>query len=538
MPPVTFSGTASPVPQGNRWLDRVDKRRLYWVGAAILTAVQVALLASAARVLFGRPVQLDWILAGVLLVMLASAAVAGRFPRLLELSDRVLVRMLVWTGLVAVMVTIYLLVVVGFAHRPRPEERAVLLLSLMASGAGVALYRPARAWLLSSAMSLVYGNQRPPEETLRRFSLSMTRSIPLEELLLQLAESLRSTFTLARVEIWTGADGRFDLTVSLPRRRGAPEVVLDEREAAVVTRTGVSGGSWLEVWLPELVHGRDSSVIRVAPLAHSGQLLGLLVCQRLSDAPLFTEDDDAVLAQLARQLAVALHNVRLDNALQASLDELQDKATELQRSRARIVAAGDAERRKLERDLHDGAQQHLVAIAVKTRLVRNALAADPMDAAALIEELGADIKEAVEALRALAHGIFPPLLASGGLSEALAAAASRAALPTWVEVSTPARYPANLESAVYFCCLEALQNAAKHAGPDARAQVRVWEQGGTLRFEVSDDGAGMREGVARGHGFINMADRLGAVGGALTVGRSTEGGVLVQGQLPVPAAHS
>jgi signal transduction histidine kinase len=183
-------------------------------------------------------------------------------------------------------------------------------------------------------------------------------------------------------------------------------------------------------------------------------------------------------------------------------------------SRARIVAAGDAERRKLERNLHDGAQQHLVALAVKLRLAKDAIADDPGDAESMIDEIRGDVQEAIAELRSLAHGIFPPLLMSGGLAEALPAAAARAALPTQAVVDVD-RFAAELEAAVYFCCLEALQNAGKHAGPEASAMVRVWEDGETVHWEVTDDGPGFDPSSqsGAGHGFTNMiATRSGCAG--------------------------
>ena len=189
-----------------------------------------------------------------------------------------------------------------------------------------------------------------------------------------------------------------------------------------------------------------------------------------------------MLTELARQVALALHNLQLDAALQASLDELQQRNEELQHSRARIVAAGDAERRKLERNLHDGAQQHLVALAVKLRLAQDAVEDDPADAVAMIDEIKGDVRVAIAELRSLAHGIFPPLLVSGGLAEALPAAATRATLATTVDTAGIGRYGGDIEAAVYFCVLEALQNAGKHAGAAATVAVRVWEADGTAQL--------------------------------------------------------
>ena len=196
------------------------------------------------------------------------------------------------------------------------------------------------------------------------------------------------------------------------------------------------------------------------------------------------------------------------------------------------MAAGDAERRKLERNLHDGAQQHLVALAVKLRLAKDAVEDDPADALAMIDEIKGDLQGAITELRSLAHGIFPRC-SSGGLAEALPAAATRAAVATTVETSGIGRYGADMEAAVYFCVLEALQNAGKHAGESATVAVRVWEADGVLRFEVSDDGAGFDTTSAsdEGHGFVNMADRLGAFGGTLTVRSQPAQGTTVTGTL-------
>ena len=144
-----------------------------------------------------------------------------------------------------------------------------------------------------------------------------------------------------------------------------------------MTRAGVSGNAWASVWLPALLDGRERSQLRVAPISHGGELLGLIVVERPAGADAFSEEDDRVLTELARQAGLAFHNVQLDAALQTTLDELRKQADELRESRARIVATGDAERRRVERDLHDGAQQHLVALAVNLRLARDIIADDP-----------------------------------------------------------------------------------------------------------------------------------------------------------------
>jgi signal transduction histidine kinase len=201
----------------------------------------------------------------------------------------------------------------------------------------------------------------------------------------------------------------------------------------------------------------------------------------------------------------------------------------------RIVEAGDAQRRRIERDLHDGAQQHLVALAVSVRLARQLADRDPEQAKEMLDQLGVDLQDAVQELRSLAHGIYPPLLAERGLPDALSAAATRAALPTTVDAEGIGRYPQLLEAAVYFCCLEALQNAGKHAGDGAEASVTLREEEGALLVEVADDGAGfeMASGAGQGHGFVNMADRVGAIGGTLSVDSAPGAGTRISARIPL-----
>ena len=244
--------------------------------------------------------------------------------------------------------------------------------------------------------------------------------------------------------------------------------------------------------------------------------------------------DERVLAELARQVGLALHNVRLDSALQASLDEVRRQAGELQASRARIVAAADAERRRIERDLHDGAQQHLVALAVNLRLVRDLVGENP-DAAEMLEMLADSVKDTIQELRDLAHGIYPPLLRERGLGEALRAAALRSPLACHVTDEVGGRLPAEVEAAVYFCCLEAMQNAGKYAGADATIEVVLRREGGVLCFEVRDDGAGFDAAGTTGQGFVNMADRVGALDGTVQIESAPGRGTSVTGRIPLPA---
>jgi signal transduction histidine kinase len=356
----------------------------------------------------------------------------------------------------------------------------------------------------------------------------------MDELLLQVAESLRKTLGLSAAEVWTGSGGRLERTVSVPDSP-VEKLTLNDEEATVVARAGVTGTAWVEIWLPALLRGREDSVFRVAPTTHSGQVLGLIVAVRAPGSDPFNTDDDTMLTELSRQVGLALHNVELDSALQESLDEVRRQADELRASRARIVASADAARRQIERNLHDGAQQHLVALAVNVRLARQLAERDPEASGKILDQLGEGIQEAVQELRALAHGIYPPLLIDRGIAEALRSAAGRAALPTEVDAEGLDRFSPEREAAVYFCCMEALQNAGKHAGDGAVAYVRVWQDENELSFEVRDTGAGFDSNgtLASGAGFVNMSDRVGAIGGTISVRSAPGEGTTVAGRIPI-----
>ena len=448
-------------------------------------------------------------------------------------ASRGLVQVLAVFGFVVVVSAIYLVVVLGLGHAPKTTgDKEVLALSMVASGVAALIFVPVRERFLGSATRFVYGSREAPDEVLRTFGNRLTRAIPMDELLLQLAESLRKTMSLTSAEVFTGTGEVLERTASVPDV-GHGSIVVSPRERPVVTRAGVSGTAWASVWLPALLKEREKEQIRVAPVSHAGELLGLIVVERSSMASAFSEDDDRVLADLARQVGLALHNSQLDTALQTTLDEVRKQADALRESRARIVASGDAERRRVERNLHDGAQQHLVALAVNLRLAKDIIVDDQEAGLEMLDQLTGEVQETIQELRELAHGIYPPLLVDSGLVEALRAAGSRNPLPVSIVADGIGRYPTETEAAVYFCCLEALQNAAKHA-PEAHVEVRLWEESGGLLFTVADDGPGFDPAKAqRGHGYVNMADRLGAIGGTVRWDSEIGKGSQVRGSVPL-----
>jgi signal transduction histidine kinase len=263
--------------------------------------------------------------------------------------------------------------------------------------------------------------------------------------------------------------------------------------------------------------GRAKGDEHAFPVIDRGEELGSL---RVTFPP--GDPIDATKEKLTRDLAshagLVLRNVRLIEELRAS--------------RQRLVAAQDEERRKLERDIHDGVQQQLVAVQVQLRLARTMMERDPARAGAILEALQEISAEALEDLRDLARGIYPPLLEDKGLTAALESQARKAAVPTKVESDGIGRYPREIESAVYFCSLEALNNVAKYAGATA-ATITLSQTDGHLTFTVADDGRGFDPSVtAHGTGLQGMADRLDAIGGSLEVRSAPDEGTSVIGRVP------
>lgn len=235
-------------------------------------------------------------------------------------------------------------------------------------------------------------------------------------------------------------------------------------------------------------------------------------------------------------LMVLQHSVVMGRALatvNASRAELRAQADELRRSRARLVVATDSERRRIERDLHDGAQQRLIAIGIALSQARDLCRSDPAEAAGVLEALRDELRVAHDELRDLAQGVYPPVLTEHGLVAALQSAADRCALPVAVALQPIGRHPADVEAALYFCAVEALQNAAKHAQASS-VMLACGLDGSTLWVSITDDGGGFEEdGRAAGSGIVNLRDRLGAIGGTLGIATRPGGGTVVRADVPV-----
>jgi len=372
---------------------------------------------------------------------------------------------------------------------------------LVAAAVIALAFNPVRERAKRLANRLAYGKRATPYEVLSGFAERLGDAYAAEEILPQMARILAEGTGAARADVWLAV---------------GPELRDESRwpaEAPPLEPVAASGDVG-EMAADAAVAVRDRE-----------ELLGAIsIVKRPGEA--LTPTETKLISDVAAQAGLVLRNVRLT-------EELRANVVELRASRQRIVAAQDSERRKIERNIHDGAQQQLVALAVKQRLAESLVRKDPDKAADLLAQLRSDTADALENLRDLARGIYPPLLADQGLVAALEAQARKSAVPTTLESDGTGRYPQEAEAAVYFCTLEALQNVAKYASA-SRAAVRLSAPDGHLVFSVQDDGVGFDPATkGRGTGMQGMSDRLAALGGTLHVRSSPGKGTLVEGFVPL-----
>jgi signal transduction histidine kinase len=354
----------------------------------------------------------------------------------------------------------------------------------------------ARRGLQRVTNRIVYGRPTSPYEVMTDFSDRIAGSLSIDQILPRMAEAAARGVGAVRGQV----------RVFLP----------GDRAWSATWPEGAEKGEWT----------------RTMTVRHEGTPVGdIWVAVREGDR--LTPKDDRMLADLVSQSGPALQNVRLAAELEARLEEISRQAAELRASRQRIVAAQDAAARRLERNIHDGAQQHLVAIAVTAKLIQQLAATDPERAAELLGKLAADADDALQNLRDLARGIYPPLLSDKGLAAALEAHLAKAGLPVALRVGTLGRYASETEAAAYFCCLEAVQNVSKYAHA-TRTTLTLGEEGGQLVFTVADDGRGFDPATVRpGEGLRNMEDRLAALGGSLEMRSAPRAGTSITGRLPI-----
>jgi len=423
----------------------------------------------------------------------AAIAIAVLKYRLYDI-DIVISKAVLYGSLAVFITAVYAALVVGIGTLV--GNRRSPLLTALAAGVVAVAFQPARQRAGRLANRVVYGQRATPYQVLSDFARRIGGTYAAGEVLPQMAQIVAAGTGAKRVVVWLRVGDELHPEASVGG---------DPREGPLP----VEGQA-----LPPLP-GADLGV----PVVHQGELLGAISVTMPKDEPLRPAGRQLV-TDVASQAGLALANAGLIEDLRAS--------------RQRLVTAQDEARRRLERNIHDGAQQDLVALAIKAQLADATVDEDPAQAKQILGELKTDAAGALENLRDLARGIYPPLLADLGLAAALGAQASKSPLPVTVEADGIGRFAQDTEAAVYFCCLEALQNTAKYAHA-SRARICLQAANGTLSFTVSDDGTGYdARHTPMGAGLRNMADRLAAVGGLLEIRSAPGQGTTITGHLPIP----
>jgi signal transduction histidine kinase len=505
---VVLAATASLVIRLRR-AGGEEREQVRWVAYALGTTVVLSTAFNLAGL--AVPAVQNNLLSNVLVVagfglgLPAAIAVAMLRYHLYDI-DIVISRTLVYGTLAVLITAVYVGIAVGVGSLVGSGGKPNLGLSILATGVVAVGFQPARERLQRVANRLVYGKRATPYEVLSQFSERVAESYTSEDVLPRMARVLAEGTNADLAEVWLRSGDLLQRASAFPLQPSVPAAVY------------VNGSA--EPPIPTA----DRSV----EVRHQGELLGALtVTKRRGES--ITPIEIKLMDDLAHQAGLVLKNVGLTSDLQARL-------VDLRASRQRLVAAQDDERRRLERNLHDGAQQHLVAIKVKLGLAEMLAARDPEKARAAVAELKHDADEALETLRDLARGIYPPLLAEKSLPTALHAQARKATLPVTIEADGIGRYPQDTEAALYFCILEGLQNIQKYAQASS-ATVRLREEGDQLSVEVVDDGSGFDVStVSRGNGLTNMEDRLDALGGTLHITSSPGNGTTLRVILPLPHA--
>jgi signal transduction histidine kinase len=462
--------------------ERQQLRWLVYTAAVVVTAVVLSI------VFFGNG---RYALALFSLIPVAIAVAVLKY-HLYDL-DLVISKTIVFGILAAFITAIYAGSVAGIGALV--GRRGSLALAALAAAVIAVAFQPLRQRAQHIANRVVYGQRATPYEVLAQFSGRMADAYATEEVPLRIAQTLAQGTGARAAEVWLA------LGPQLHRAAAWPE------ESLAAADLPIAAG------LP----GRPGMDLAVGVL-HQGQLLGALTVRMAPGHPLSAAQDKLV-RDLAGQAGLVLRNARLFEELRAS--------------RQRLVAAQDLERRRIERNIHDGAQQQLVAMAISLRLADSLIDENPAEAHSALQELQVQAGEASRDLRDLAHGIYPPLLAERGLPDALAAQARRSPIPVAIQSRGVGRYPQEAEATVYFCCLEALQNVAKYSKATS-VRLIVSAAGGRLCFEVTDDGRGFDPAAtSHGTGLRGMADRMDALGGSIEIRSRPGQGTTVAGSVPV-----
>jgi signal transduction histidine kinase len=468
-----------------------ERLQLKWFAAAAVLLAATYILSSVIHSLLA-----DALTNLAFLCLFAAIGIAVLKYRLYDI-DIVISKAVLYGSLAVFITAVYAALVVGMGSLAG-NRRSPLLAALAAAVVAVA-FQPVRQWAGRLANRVVYGRRATPYQVLSDFAQRLGGTYAAEDVLPQMAHTVAAGTGADQVVVWLRVGDQLRPEASSDGGPPAGPLPVDGHELSQ---------------LPD----SDTSV----PVMHQGELLGAISVKMPKDEPLRLAGQQLV-ADVASQAGLVLSNVGLIEDLRAS--------------RQRLVTAQDEARRRLERNIHDGAQQDLVALAIKLQLA-DMTVEDPVQTRQILGELRADTAGALENLRDLARGIYPPLLADLGLTAALGAQASKSPLPVTLEADGIGRFGQDVEAAVYFCCLEALQNTAKYAHA-TEAHICLHTQGNTLRFTISDDGTGYNTSQTQmGSGHRNMADRLAALGGQLKIRSAPGQGTAITGYLPVPSCTS
>jgi signal transduction histidine kinase len=492
-----------------------DRLQLKWLTGGAAAVALIYLAASIASLGFGTtnsavsPIWVQLIEDAALFsfaLIPAAIGIAILKHRLYDINI-VIHKTLVFGALAAFITAVYVAVVVGVGSVIGQGTEPNLALSVAATAIIAVAFQPVRERVQRFAGRLVYGKRATPYEALSRFAQTIASSYGTEELLPRTVETLREATGATSTCVWLVEKDR------LVPAAASPPAQRHEMEERQLTPDQIP-----------LVPGERS-----VPILDRGELLGVLTIKKPEDT--IVPSDQELLANLASQTGQIVRNARLTSALQARVGQLAVQSRELRESRQRIVAAQDTQRRALERNIHDGAQQHLVALAVKLKLTRTLIDRAPERATAMLSQLRGELSETVAALRDLASGIYPAALERDGITAALKAQTKSSALPIEIDSNLSDRYPLDIEATIYFCCLEALQNIAKYAGA-SHARVALRDEGGKLSFLVMDDGRGFDpQMIEFGSGLRNMADRVAAARGVLDISSTPGQGTTITGHV-------
>ncbi len=492
-----------------RGADADQRHQIKWFAAGVITIVVCTVIPD----FLPPPTSTDALVPAIIgaagliggLALPTALAVAMLKYHLYDI-DVIISRTLVYAALAILITAVYVGIAVGIGTLVGSGGKPNLGLSILATAIVAIGFQPVREHVQRIANRLVYGQRATPYEVLSEFSGRVAETYAADQVLPRMARVLQEGTGSESATVWLRGTAELRPAATYPDDTATHQ--------PLPMRNGM---------LPALADATKAVEVR-----HQGELLGALSLSKRKGETL-TPIEEKLVDDLAHQAGLVLKNVGLSADLQARLDELRA-------SRQRLVSAQDMERRRLERNLHDGAQQHLVALKVKLGLAEMLLSRDPAKAAATLEQLKGDADEALETLRDLARGIYPPLLADKGLVVALESQARKATLPVRVEAEGVGRYAQDVEATVYFCTLEALQNVQKYAQA-SQVVVHLSASEDTLTFAVEDDGAGFdAAAVRKGAGLTNMNDRMDALGGSIQVSSQPGAGTCVRGALRTPAS--